>query len=345
VWLLVLVVAVVFSSTAIAQSGNDVAAVVNGKAVTLAEVNAPIAAKIYALEQQIHTLQGTSLDAIVNNSLVEDEARRLHISSSELKKRYTTVDATVAESEVENEYATNLTAFGSMSADEAKERIRMNFQSQQRMRAYRGAIEALRARAVIEVRLQEPRMTAVDAGVDAAPSRGKVTAPVVITEFGDYECPYCKAANEALAEVLRLHPDDVRLEFRHFPLEGHVLALPAARAAVCAARQGHFWEFHDALFAAPSPDEKTVAAAVAASQLDQKTFARCVASDESRLTVMRDVTLAKRAGATGTPTFIVNGRVLRGVQDFPSLQATVVSELKQTSRNDARSSIGRKGGE
>jgi protein-disulfide isomerase len=68
-------------------------------------------------------------------------------------------------------------------------------------------------------------------------------------EFSDFECPFCNQVQGTLKQIMESYSRDVRLVFKHLPLEGHRNSLPAARAAFCAGEQDRFWQFHDALFA------------------------------------------------------------------------------------------------
>src|SRR5258705_9468430 len=79
--------------------------------------------------------------------------------------------------------------------------------------------------------------------------RGPASASVTLVEYGDYECPYCRAAVAIVEELQRVLPDALRFVFRHFPLENvHPHAPRAAEAAEAAAAQGKFFEMHAALF-------------------------------------------------------------------------------------------------
>jgi hypothetical protein len=84
--------------------------------------------------------------------------------------------------------------------------------------------------------------------VEGRPSRGPKDAPIVLSEWGDFECPYCVRAQKLVHEILESR-DDVRVVFKHLPLSFHKAAMPAALAVEAAAEQGKFWEMHDALFA------------------------------------------------------------------------------------------------
>src|ERR1051326_3546176 len=79
--------------------------------------------------------------------------------------------------------------------------------------------------------------------------RGPMKAPVTLMEFGDYQCPSCGYYAPIVEEVLKRFPNDVRLEFHHYPLVGlHQWAMPAALAAEAAGDQGKFWEMHDMIY-------------------------------------------------------------------------------------------------
>ena len=78
--------------------------------------------------------------------------------------------------------------------------------------------------------------------------RGLLDAPAVITEFGDFECPYCGVAYGVLKAVLEKYGASVALAFRHYPLPMHPHAVAAAEAAEAAAGVGKFWPMYDELY-------------------------------------------------------------------------------------------------
>ena len=87
--------------------------------------------------------------------------------------------------------------------------------------------------------------------VEAPEHRGKgaADAKIVIVEFSDFACPACRVAQAPLKNILTHYQGKVRLVYKHFPFERmHRCARPAAVAAECAGRQGHFWPFHDMLY-------------------------------------------------------------------------------------------------
>ena len=154
----------------------------------------------------------------------------------------------VTRAQVEDAYKQNASFFATMSPDEARERLRLDLENQARMKHYRVGLDALRKKWSVTMNLSPPVFVSeLDDGV--SPVKGATNPVVTIVEFSDFECPFCKQVQSALKQIVDSYGPEVRLVFKHLPLEGHRNSLPAARAAYCAAEQGRFWQFHDALFA------------------------------------------------------------------------------------------------
>lgn len=311
-----------------AQQPVDVAAVVDGTAISVRDVEAPIAARLFALEQQAYQLRKSSLETIISRRLLENEARRRGTTAEALRSSLTQARAAVTAEAVEAGYAENAEALSAMSGDEARERVRLDLESQAKMKAYRDALAALRSKAAVEVRLAPPRLPAMKID-DSSPSRGPRQAPVVVTMFTDFQCPYCKAEQPLVQKLLAAFPEEVRLVVKQLPLEQHPFAMTAARGAVCAAQQQHFWEYHDNLFARDAVNASAPRDAARESGLDLARFDSCLNGEESRNAVLADVQEARRDGIAGTPTFVVNGRLLSS-NSFEELQSAVADELSAT---------------
>jgi len=185
-------------------------------------------------------------------------------------------------------------------------------------------VAALREQSLVEIYLAPQRAEISEGGA----SRGPADAIVTLVEFSDYQCPYCRKAEATLDELARLYPAELRIVYRHFPLQNHPRALPAAEAAVCAQNQGKFWEYHRLVFlnqqALTAQDLDTYAEEVG---LDLPSFASCLTQEATTLAVMRDAEAGKRAGATATPTFFINGIVLRGARELEAFRQIIDAEI------------------
>jgi protein-disulfide isomerase len=164
---------------------------------------------------------------------------------------------------------------------------------------------------------------AVPAG---GPSRGPATAKVTIVEFTDFECPFCARANATIEQILGLYPNDVRIFFRHDPLQFHAHARAASEAAAGADLQGKFWPMFDTLFANQHALEAGDLAEYA-KQLGLDPGKREAEHARIGAAIDADVALAMRLGVRGTPTFFVNGRLLEGAQPLEAFREMIDAEL------------------
>lgn len=142
-----------------------------------------------------------------------------------------------------------------------------------------------------------------------SPVRGAAMATVTIVEYSDFQCPFCGRAHPVLVEALRELAGKVKVAFKHYPLSGHVRAMPAARAAEAARLQGKFWEMHDLLFehqlALEDADLERYATQLG---LDMERFRADVASPAVQQRIEADRAQGGSVGVEATPTLIINGR-------------------------------------
>ncbi len=164
---------------------------------------------------------------------------------------------------------------------------------------------------------------------DDRPARGPADALVTIVAFSDFQCPFCKKVNVTLDAVREVYGDDLRVVFRNRPLNFHPQARPAAKAALAAAKQGKFWEMHDALFDKQQELKGALYAEIAGELgLDVAQFEADFANPELEQMISEDERLAAAFGANGTPAFFINGRFLSGAQPIDAFKSTIDEELE-----------------
>lgn len=167
------------------------------------------------------------------------------------------------------------------------------------------------------------------------PTLGPEDAPITIIEYTDFQCPYCTRGTRTIFEVLEMYPEEVRLVFKNLPLKMHEQALPAAKAALAAARQGKFWEYHDRLFAGSAAIEEGTFEKIAEElALDMEKFRTDLASEEIAREVATDMEQAKSKNITGVPTFIINGVLVTGARPFEHFEK-VLERLLQEEQSGA----------
>jgi Na+/H+ antiporter NhaA len=163
----------------------------------------------------------------------------------------------------------------------------------------------------------------VDPDVDHV--RGRQDAPVILLEYGDYECPYCGQAEMVVRELLDSFGDDLGYVWRHLPLSDvHPRAQMAAEAAEAAGAQGKFWDMHDTLLS--HQDEllpMQIRRYAEEMGLDLERFTDDMHRRTHAPRIARDVASADVSGVSGTPTFFINGRRHQGAYDIATLTAEV----------------------
>jgi protein-disulfide isomerase len=159
--------------------------------------------------------------------------------------------------------------------------------------------------------------------------RGNARAPVVIVEFSDFQCPFCRKIQPTLKSLLSKYDGKVSLAYRDFPLRGmHGQAELSAESSRCAGEQGRFWEYHDLLFAAPDKLSRGGLLELARNlKLDEKQFESCLSSGKYRSEVEKDLQDGIRAGVMGTPGIFINGTLLSGALPESVFERVIDSEL------------------
>ena len=324
----VLVLTMLFVAPAFGQAPDTVLAAVDGIEITQKQVDDSIAARIYPLQQQLYAIRKAALENLVTAKILEIEARARGVTIEELRQQLMRGEINVTRAQVEEAYSQNASFFASMSPDEARERLRLDLENQARMKHYRSGLEALRKQWTVAMNLAPPVFaTELDDG--RSPAKGPNKPAVTIVEFSDFECPFCGAVQSTLKQVLETYGKDVRLVFKHLPLEGHQYSLPAARAAYCAAEQDRFWPFHDALFASRNLTPAAVTRIANELGLGLPKFKECLNSEQSRAAIIKDLEAARLFRIESTPSFIINGKLVQGALSFADFQKIIEQELSQ----------------
>lgn len=168
-------------------------------------------------------------------------------------------------------------------------------------------------------------------------SEGDQDAKVTLVEFTDYQCPFCKRHFDQTAEQIEteyIKTGKVRWILRDLPLSFHQNAHLAAQAARCAGDQNKYRQMHDKLFETQTAWAESATAKILYSGyartlgLNLTAFESCLTSEKYKAAVDADLALAQKAGASGTPTFYINGQALVGAQPLAAFQAAIDKALE-----------------
>ena len=167
--------------------------------------------------------------------------------------------------------------------------------------------------------------------VGSGPVRGPATAQVTIIEFSDFQCPYCKRAEETMARIRREYGDKVRIVWRDMPLPFHPRAEPAAQLARAARAQkgdAGFWTVHDLLFQnQTSLEDGDLERIAREAKLDVAKAMAAVKAKSFKKGIDEDMAVGDDFKASGTPHFFINGRRLVGALPFENFKPIIDEEI------------------
>jgi protein-disulfide isomerase len=182
---------------------------------------------------------------------------------------------------------------------------------------------------------EQQRAAVVGEISDTAMSLGPADAPVTLEVFADLQSPVSRPAMNALIDLMKQYPSQVRLQFRNFPLAFHPRAALAHEAAVTAAKDGRFWEFANYLLDhLDSLHEQDLITLAGRLGLDETTFAATLHGHRYRARVDADRQAAIRKGIRGSPSILVNGRRIDGVPSPQMLTEYVERALSAERQTD-----------
>jgi protein-disulfide isomerase len=315
---------------AAAPQASPTLAVIDGQPITEDQLPASEQSQLLRMAQQVYSVKMRALHAVVDQKLVDAEAKRKGVTTDELFR--TEVLAKVpdpTEDEIKAYYESR-PEMKSQPYDSVKDKIRDGMKGVEISKARTIFIQGLMQQA-----MNDGEMTlliappSIQVSADSARLRGDANAPVTIVEFSDFSCPFCRKAESILPEVLAKYPGQVNLAYRDFPLASlHPQAELAAEASRCAEEQGKYWEYHDLLFARPDPQTHDLLLDDARTlKLDDQKFDACLSSGRYKAQVQKDIEMGDRAGVVSTPGFFINGSFVSGAQPAATFEKVIDRKL------------------
>jgi protein-disulfide isomerase len=164
--------------------------------------------------------------------------------------------------------------------------------------------------------------------------RGSASAPVLVEEYGDFQCPHCRDFQRDVVPTIDQLVDQGKVRFDYHPIAFiGPESTTAANAATCAGDQGKFWQYHDALFAAQGPENSGTFSTAELQRIAQQVgvsgdkFNSCLSNGTYKNWISKITDDASRRGVNATPTVLVNGKVAPGAVTPQGLQQAVNAAL------------------
>jgi protein-disulfide isomerase len=302
----------------------------DGERISLQDLKEVSGEPLARLEQQAYQLKRARLDQMIEDRLLEREARRRSISlQSLIDDEIASKVAAVTPEEIHNAYELNRNQLQKPEVEVAEE-LRSLLRDQKIAVRRREFARSLQANAKVSIYLDPPTPFRAHVGADG-PSFGATDALVTIVEFEDFQCPFCKKAEDTMRLVFARYKNKVRLVHRDFPLQPlHPASLEAHEAGRCAEEQGKFWEYRELLYKnAPAAGPEQLLAYATQVGMSVSDFKKCLDTEKFKVVVQKDEEEGDRLGVQGTPAFFINGRSLSGAQPLSEFSRMIDEELER----------------
>jgi protein-disulfide isomerase len=306
-------------------------ATVAGTPISREDLEKHVKPKLVEIENERYEALSEGLEEMVSEQLFEKEAKSRNVTVEQLEATEITDKVPQpTDAEIQKVYDENKSQLGNQTLDQVKPRIVEFLKQQKAGERQQAFVDELKAKYKTTISLKPPVVEVATAG---RPARGPDKAPITIIAFSDYQCPYCKRAHATVEQVMKTYGDKVKLVYRDYPLPFHENARPAAEAAACANAQGKFWEYHEKLWAATDLSTANLKAMAGQVGMDQQKFDDCLAKQEFKAVIDKDIADGAAVGVTGTPAFFINGRMLSGAQPFEKFKEVIDEELARSAKS------------
>ncbi len=180
----------------------------------------------------------------------------------------------------------------------------------------------------VEILQNRQKVSAIDAVRESVESpfagtayAGNPNGDVIVVEFSDFACPYCKQTDADIARLLESDPN-IKVVFKELPILSEA-SNDAALMALAAAKQGKYYEFHRTMFATGRPTPSTIEAAATEVGMDLAAARAFIASPEAQQEIQNNIEIAQQLRFTGTPAFVVGNQSAVGAVGFDGLTEMV----------------------
>jgi protein-disulfide isomerase len=327
-----LVVLVTVLTTTLCGGQSENLATFDGGTVTQKDVEKNNEQEFYEIRQKEFQIRQQAAFETARERIFEAEAKKRGLTvdkfvEAEMAKRR---GAAVTEESMRQFYEANKNRINQPFAN-VKDRIRQQLINNQEKGARDSMTSELFKQYNFKFNLKEPEAPKLNLVNDGKPFWGKADAKIVITEFSDFECPYCRQMQPDVQRIKNEYAGKIKWVFRNFPLDFHAQAMPTHIAAACAGKQSKYFEFQTRVFAIPYNGRQLD---MSAAQLDNvaqgiglnmNAYKQCFAdkNGQERAEIEADMRYGQKVGVRGTPTIYINGVLYQNDRSYEGLKGAI----------------------
>lgn len=309
-----------------APAGSEVVATFNGGRITSSDLARAAGKELLKARQELYKAEVDAARKAAYQRILEAKAKAQGVTSEQLEKQELAKLVAPPDPKRVDELMKRYRSRLPKDDTRARKMVEDALSRQAREQAKKRLMDRWLGEAGFRLMLEPPRAPVSLSPRD--PAEGPENAPVVIVEFSDFQCPYCRRAAGTLKRIRKRYGDLVRVVHKPFPISSHRRARAAAEAALCAADQGRYEAFHDWIFAHGNQlSDEQLAKEAQDLGLDMKAFKQCYGAKAHEKYIQNSITEGRILGVTATPSFFINGRFLEGAQPEEAFEKIIDDEL------------------
>jgi len=310
---------------------NETLASFDGGVVTVKDIEADNEQEFYEIRLKEFQLKQQSVFEKAREMIFAAEAKKRGITveqlvETEMAKRR----GNVGEEQIRQFYEYNKSRINQPFVL-VKDRIRQQLLSNNEKGARDSLTSELFKAYNFKFYLKEPVAPRVNINNDGKPFWGKQVAQVVVTEFSDFECPYCRQMQPDVQRLKAEYQSKIKWVFRNFPLDFHPQAMPSHIAAACAGKQNKYFDFQARVFAIPyngrtlDMSQAKLDSIAQAIGLNMQNYKQCAADRDGaiRAEIEADMMYGQKIGVRGTPTIFINGVLYQKERSYEAMKAEI----------------------
>lgn len=309
-----------------------------GGSVSLKEVDDAAKMELFRLKKNEFEIRMNAARTIMDKKILEAEAQEEKKSVKDLLEDfYQKNKPSIPDAQLEAIFNENKEYFGGGGFAKHRDRLLAELDKQQKIQIKSNYISSLYSKYDVQFILKKPEAPAVDIKTDGDPYWGPKDAKVVIVEFSDFECPYCKKMQPTINRIKEKYSDKVKWVFKDFPLSFHKQAMKAHMATRCAQKQNKYWEYQQIIFNQPYGSDRTLDLSenfllrtATVNGLDMTKFKTCLADKDAQLEKQIKDSIEYSSSALGvnsTPSFFINGEYASDMRSFSEIENKIKSLL------------------
>ena len=332
---------IVFLGTMLISTQNcaegNTAAKFKGGSISVSEVTEAAQMELFQVRKQEYEIKKGAVQEMLYEKILAAEASKQGKTEEQLLENYYKEKLTLPpEEQLKAIFEANRQYFAGGSFEDNRGRLVEEISKQQKNQLKQEYISSLFSTYEVEITLPEPKAPKIDINIENEPYWGKDSAKVVIVEFSDFECPYCKRMQPAIAQLKAEYSDKIKWVFKDFPLDFHPQAMKAHIATNCAQRQDKYWDYQQRVFNQPYKadrsldlSEEFLTKTASSVGLDMGKFQNCLKDTDGsiRQKIQNSLQYAQKLGVRGTPTLFINGEYSSGMMSYQDLKAKIDSLL------------------